>query len=129
MSSPWTESRVPFAHPGGPVAPSCDYRLVDTQWALEQCREWLRLHEKIDLPIDPTVPKGPKTKLRGTKEERERITNIVRLVSQAVGGHRNSQYADGVRALIFEIDEGWDVRERLGLVSTGPALESDLLHS
>ncbi|WP_181411031.1 TIGR02391 family protein [Nocardioides humi] len=106
---------------------------MDTEWAIEQCREWLRLQERVPIPDDEREPHGPKTRARGTKEERNRVGNRVRLVADTVwekwnNGYRWTLEAGDVRSLIFELEEGYEVRERLGLLSPGPALAADTLH-
>lgn len=115
------------------VGAGCDNRAVDTKWAIEQCEHWLRLQTREPIPEAERVPGGPKTRLPGTAEERSRLNNRVRLVADAIWDKWNSGYrwrlevAD-VRALIFELEEGIEVRERLGLMSSGPALAADRLH-
>lgn len=106
---------------------------MDTDWAIEQCREWLRLNERVPIPEEERVHRGPKSRLRGSLEERNRMSNRVRLVNTAIweddrSGLRWRFDADGVRSLIFELEEGMEVRERLGLTSSGPALAADTLH-
>lgn len=104
---------------------------MDTHWALEQCHEWLRLHERVPVEMAELLsPTAAKTRMRGSKEERARMDNRIRLISQAVfvEGQRWWPGVDGVRELIFELEEGLDGRERLGLESTGPALAADSLH-
>jgi len=68
--------------------------------------------------------------MRGSKEERARSGNRVQLVAEAVWEHggRSQMHADRVRSLIFELEEGIEVREKLGLMSPGPALAADTLH-
>lgn len=102
----------------------------DTTWALEQCEEWLHLHEKIPVSDGSKTRTGtPKTTFRGSKEERDRISNRVRYISDAVFG--NSRFylgAEGVRRLKFELEEGAEIRERLGYYSPAPSLPADTLH-
>lgn len=106
---------------------------VDTEWAIEQCREWLRLNERVPIPEDEREPRGPKSRMTGTLEERNRVGNRVRLVADAVWDQWNNGYrwhleiAD-VQSLIFELEEGIAVRDRLGLTSPGPALIANALH-
>lgn len=106
---------------------------MDTQWAIEQCEEWLRLHELVPLPDADKLPRGAKkSRIRGSKKERARIENRVRLVAEAVWeGHGRPwrMDIDAVRSLIFELEEGIEVREKLGLtLSPSPALAADTLH-
>ncbi|BBH16808.1 hypothetical protein Back2_10950 [Nocardioides baekrokdamisoli] len=106
---------------------------MDTEWAIEQCREWLRLQERVPIPEDKREPGAPKTRTRGTEEARNRVGNRVRLVADAVWEKWNNGYrwrleAGDVRSLIFELEEGYAVRERLGLLSPGPAIAADALH-
>lgn len=107
---------------------------MDTKWAIEQCREWIRLHERIPIPEENREPGGPKTHARGSAEELNRVGNRVRLVADTVwvkwnNGYRWALELRDVRSLIFELEEGFEVRERLGLLSHGPALAADALHS
>lgn len=107
---------------------------MDSEFAIEQCREWLRLHERVPIPEHEREPRGAKSRLRGSLEERNRCDNRVRLVREAIyeevpeWGPRWRLDADGVRSLIFELEEGIEVRERLGLMSSGPALAAATLH-
>lgn len=107
---------------------------MDTEWAIEQCREWLRLHEMVPIPEGEPRQRGTKNRMRGSKEERGRISNRLRLVADAIyendgDGTRWRIDHDGVRAMIFELEEGIEVRERLGLTATpGPALAAKTLH-
>jgi hypothetical protein len=108
---------------------------VDTEWAINQCQEWLRLHEMVPIPEgEQPRQRGAKNRMRGTKEERDRISNRLRLVADAVYESDDAYNRwridhDGVRALIFELEEGAEVRERLGLTATpGPALAAKTLH-
>jgi hypothetical protein len=43
-------------------------------------------------------------------------------------GYRWRLEVGDVRSLIFELEEGIEVRERLGLLTSGPALAADRLH-
>ena len=105
---------------------------VDTEYAIEQCLEWLRLHERVPFPDGQRGPRGSKSRMRGSPEERSRVSNRVRLVADAVweneNGYRWRLDHDSVRSLIFELEEGIAVRERLGLTSAGPALAANTLH-
>ena len=105
---------------------------METEWAIEQCQEWLRLHERVKLPdADERRGGASKSAMRGTKEERARIANRVRLVAEAIWDHDYHRWrldTDHVRSLIFELEEGIQVREKLGLMSRGPALAADTLH-
>ncbi|RYF51158.1 MAG: hypothetical protein EOO27_30460 [Comamonadaceae bacterium] len=101
---------------------------MDTEWAIAQCREWIWLHERV--PIEGTSG-YPKSRQRGSKEERARISDRVRLIADAVyEGTSRTRFIhiDDVRTLMFELEEGLEVREKLGLVSAGPALAADRLH-
>lgn len=69
--------------------------------------------------------------MNGSKDQRAQIDNRVKLIAEAIWeepGYRSWQHPDGVRALIFELEEGLEVREKLGLTSPGPALAADALH-
>lgn len=103
---------------------------LQTTWALEQCEEWLRLHEKIPLG-DGTLTRSGNLRMafRGSKEERERISNRVRYIAEATfGGSRFHVGTDGVHRLIFELEEGVEIREKLGYYSLAPSLPADTLH-
>lgn len=105
-------------------------RGLDSEWAVEQCNEWLRLHERVAIPEAEREPRGSKERMRGSTAERARITNRVRRVAEAVWV--DTRYfrvnTTSVRELIFELEEGIEVRERLGLSHPGPALVADALH-
>jgi len=105
---------------------------MDEKWALEQCERWLWLHERAPIEYEGERPKGaPKAKMRGTKEERSRISNRVHVIADALydrPGWNLWSSADGVRQLMFELEEGAEVRARVGLDDPGPALAADSLH-
>ncbi|WHU48657.1 TIGR02391 family protein [Gordonia sp. L191] len=106
---------------------------LDSEWAVEQCNEWLRLHERVAIPEAEREPRGAKQRLKGSTAERAKITNRVLRVAEAVWADWNDRYfrnmnATTVRELIFELEEGIEVRERLGLSHSGPALAADALH-
>lgn len=105
---------------------------MDVEWAIQQCEQWLHLHGRTEVEYVGERPRNaPKQKMRGTKEERAAAENRVRLIAAAVWENpdfRLWQYADGVRSLIFELREGVEVREKLGLNSPGPKLAADSLH-
>jgi Protein of unknown function (Hypoth_ymh) len=105
---------------------------MDTEWAIEQCKQWLHLHERVPLPDSDKRARGSaRSRMRGSLEERSRNDNRVRLVAEALyetDARRWHLGADTVRTLIFEIEEGIEVREKLGLTSHGPAVAADALH-
>lgn len=110
----------------------CDNPSVDTVWALEQCREWQRLHERVPIPNADSLPRGTaRSHFRGSREERSKVSHRLELVAEAVF---NSDYrwradAQGVRELIFELEEGLQVRERLGLMDDpAPKIAANTLH-
>ncbi|MER7559793.1 TIGR02391 family protein [Nocardioides sp. NPDC126508] len=109
---------------------------MDTAWALEQCRLWLSLHERVPVPeAERQSNRDPRTKFVGSKDERSRIKHRVQFVSEAIWDTQERRWRrwqpdeHGVRELIFELEEGLEVRERLGLDDAGPALAADALHS
>lgn len=104
---------------------------MDEEWAIEQCNEWLRLHERVPIPEAEREQHGPKGRIRGSLAERERISHRVHRVAEAVWAKWDDRWrldASRVRKLIFELEEGIEVRERLGLLPSGPALVADALH-
>ncbi|MDE0775922.1 MAG: hypothetical protein OSB43_06600 [Nocardioides sp.] len=101
------------------------------KWAIEQCNEWLRLHERVPISYHGArMPGQPQSSLRGTHEERARVGNRLYLVAAAVFDDTSRWRVDAhsVRALLFELEEGIEVRERLGLSDPGPVLAADALH-
>lgn len=111
----------------GPGAPQG----MDSEWAVQQCNEWLRLHERVPIPEAERERHGPKGRVRGSLAERAKIAHRVHLVAEVVWDKWNDRWslsAPLVRKLIFELEEGIEVRERLGLSPSGPALAADALH-
>lgn len=104
---------------------------MDSEWAVQQCNEWLRLHERVPIPEAEREGSWPRARLRGSTAERARIENRVCRVADAVWVNWDDYRklnASMVRELIFELEEGIEVRERLGLSPCGPALAADALH-
>ncbi|MER6974399.1 TIGR02391 family protein [Nocardioides sp. NPDC000445] len=108
---------------------------MDTAWALAQCQLWLSLHERVPVPEeDRQSRRDPKTKFLGSKEERSKLKHRVQFISEAIWEADERRFRrwqpdePGVRKLIFELEEGFEVREKLGLTDVGPALSADRLH-
>lgn len=103
-------------------------RFVDVEWALGELREYLSLHERIPLPPDE-VTQGRKNRLRGTLDERRAKENVVRAISEAVYGQGwRHMGTDSVRQLIWELTDGDEVRQRLGLDAPAPVFEGSAMH-
>lgn len=106
-------------------------RGMNSEWAVEQCNEWLRLHERVPIPEAERERHGSTTRYSGSLAERAKISHRVHRVAEAVWATWNDRWnlnAAEVRRLIFELEEGIEVRERLGLSPSGPALAADALH-
>jgi hypothetical protein len=104
---------------------------MDSEWAVEQCNDWLRLHERVPIPEAERERRGSSTRFRGSLAERAKISHRVHRVGEAVWtkwNDRQTLSASEVRKLIFELEEGIEVRERLGLLPSGPALTANALH-
>ena len=95
---------------------------MDVEWALEQCREWLHLNERVPIDYPDGKPQGAaKGRMRGSYEQRSRVASRVGLVAQAIfEENRWRTDVHSVRQLFFELEEGIEVREKLGLTSPGP---------
>ncbi|WP_159623680.1 TIGR02391 family protein [Ruania rhizosphaerae] len=104
---------------------------MDTDWALEQLRWWLTLHERVPLP-EGEARSNRKTRFRGTTEEREAADNVVweiaRMVYEEVPRHPRHVSAEYVRRTIWEIENGSEVRSHLGLQDPAPTIVADSLH-
>ncbi|WP_456789766.1 TIGR02391 family protein [Cellulomonas sp. P5_C5] len=101
---------------------------MDVEWSLSQLNHYLWLHERVPLPPEK-VTTHRKSAMRGSVEERANINHVVRAIAQAT--YREPQRwlgADSVRQLIWELTEGDEVRERLGLDEPPPMIEADAMH-
>ena len=107
---------------------------MDTDWAIAQCNEWLRLNEREPIPEDERDLGGAKTRLIGSREERSRLDNRIHLIAVAIWDERtNGRWwlppsPERVRKLIFELEEGSEVRDRLGLTDAVPSIEAGEFH-
>jgi hypothetical protein len=46
---------------------------MDSEWAVQQCNEWLRLHERVPIPEAARERHGPKGRYRGSLAERAKL--------------------------------------------------------
>lgn len=102
---------------------------MDVEWSIQQLNEYLRLHERVPLPPAEATA-NRKTRHRGTATERENASNTARLIAQALYEDPVGWVGvDSVRRMIWELDHGGEVRERLGLSSPdAPRIRMDSMH-
>jgi hypothetical protein len=99
----------------------------EPEWALNELREYLRLHERIPLPLEDVTPNA-KTRARGSKDQREAQSLVVRHIWEAIFGNW-PRYVDesSARRCIFEIERGAEMRAKLE-PGDAPVLDASELH-
>lgn len=101
---------------------------MEVEWALEQLEQWKHLNERIRLPSEEATP-NRKTRKRGTLVELWNIDNVVKAIAEATY-EAVPRYVseEGVQTLIWDLTDGADVRERLGLTVAAPTFRANSMH-
>jgi hypothetical protein len=100
---------------------------MDVDWAVNQLREYLRLTERVRLPEAEQTP-NRKTRQFGTADEVRDARHVVFAIADAVYDEPTRYMdRDRVHRLIWELEHGDEVRDRLG-IEPAPAFTADTLH-
>lgn len=101
---------------------------MDVAYALSQLDEYKRLYERVPLPPEE-VRQNRKTRPRGSAEELHNIDNVVLAIAEATYGTAPRRvYGELVQTLIWELTQGEEVRQRLGLDSPAPTFNATSMH-
>lgn len=101
---------------------------MDVDWALDQLRNYLHLKERVPLPKEEQRS-NVKTRTRGSSDELRTAELVVEAVARAFYGPGriwvNPKLA---QRLVWELTDGDEVREKLGVIGSAPALHAHALH-
>jgi Protein of unknown function (Hypoth_ymh) len=101
---------------------------MDVEWAIEQLRRYLHLHERVPVPPEEARP-NRKTRVRGSADELRNAQHVARAIAAAVYKDPPRHIgAEFVHQMIWVLEDGDEVRARLGLDEPAPAIAADSLH-
>jgi hypothetical protein len=101
---------------------------MDVDWAIEQLRHYLYLHERVPVPPEEVRP-NRKTRVRGTDDELRNAQHLAEAIASAVYDKPSRHIGTNfVHEMIWVLEHGDEVRARLGLDEPAPAIGADTLH-
>jgi len=102
---------------------------MDIEWTKQQLRHFISLHSRVPIPESERAPRDPKTRMKGTLEERNAMRHIILLIGEAMYERPPRAVSlEQAERMLWDLEEGDDVREKLGLAEPGPALAAHDLH-
>lgn len=102
---------------------------MDVEWTKQQLTDFIALHEREPVPDSERTPHGPKTRMVGTLEQRKAMMRTIALIGEALYERApRSPNGEDARRMLWDLEHGDAVREKLGLDEPGPALPAHDLH-